>query len=111
MPAARTVLVVLERAPTDLDVATLRRVAPDPAGGREPGPVVDLPVVFDGPDLAEVAALTSRDVAGLVAALTAAELTVAFGVSRPGSATSPGSPRTCTSPAGTPRAPGCRPAR
>jgi allophanate hydrolase subunit 1 len=31
---------------------------------------VELPVVIDGPDLAEVAGLTGRDVAALVRALT-----------------------------------------
>ncbi|WP_137158446.1 carboxyltransferase domain-containing protein, partial [Blastococcus sp. CCUG 61487] len=48
-----------------------------------PDPVV-LPVVFDGPDLAEVARLVGLAVPELVRALTAAELTVAFGGFAPG---------------------------
>ncbi|SFF36598.1 sensor histidine kinase inhibitor, KipI family [Blastococcus tunisiensis] len=84
VPAARTVLVVLDRAPTEQDAAAVRRLAPGPAPGPDEGPLVELPVVFDGPDLAEVAALTGRDVAGLVAALGAVELTVAFGGFAPG---------------------------
>jgi KipI family sensor histidine kinase inhibitor len=84
VPAARTVLVVLERAPTELDVAALRRLSPEPAAEAPEGRLVELPVVFDGPDLAEVAALTGRDVPALVRALTAAELTVAFGGFAPG---------------------------
>jgi KipI family sensor histidine kinase inhibitor len=84
VPAARTVLVVLEREPTELDVAALRRLRPGPAEATGKGPLVDLPVVFDGPDLAEVAALTGRDVPALVRALTATELSVAFGGFAPG---------------------------
>ena len=84
VPAARTVLVVLDRAPSDLDVAALRRLdLAAPAGGA-PGVTVELPVVFDGADLADVAQLTGRSVAALVRALTAAELTVAFGGFAPG---------------------------
>jgi KipI family sensor histidine kinase inhibitor len=84
VPAARTVLVVLDRPPTEVDVAALRRLSPDPAADDPPGPLVELPVVFDGPDLAEVAELTSRTVPALVAALTGTELTVAFGGFAPG---------------------------
>ena len=40
--------------------------------------------MFDGADLADVAELTGRSVAALVEALTAAELTVAFGGFAPG---------------------------
>jgi KipI family sensor histidine kinase inhibitor len=84
VPAARTVLVVLDRAPSDLDVATLRRLdLAMPADGAA-GATVELAVAFDGADLAEVAELTGRSVAGLVRALTAAELTVAFGGFAPG---------------------------
>jgi KipI family sensor histidine kinase inhibitor len=84
VPAARTVLVVLEREPTELDVAALRRLQPGPAAAADDGPVVELPVVFDGPDLAEVAGHTGRDEPTLVRALTAAELSVAFGGFAPG---------------------------
>jgi KipI family sensor histidine kinase inhibitor len=84
VPAARTVLVVLDRPPSELDVAALRRLPIESAPDDRPGPVVELPVIFDGPDLAEVARLTGRAVPDLVAALTGAELTVAFGGFAPG---------------------------
>jgi KipI family sensor histidine kinase inhibitor len=76
--AARTVLVVLDRAVTELDVASLRRLAPDaPVAERRPA-VVELPVVFDGVDLAEVAELTGRSPDDVVRTLTTVELSVAF---------------------------------
>jgi KipI family sensor histidine kinase inhibitor len=84
VPAARTVLVVLDRPPSELDVAVLRRLPIESAPDDRPGPVVELPVIFDGPDLAEVARLTGGAVPDLVAALTGAELTVAFGGFAPG---------------------------
>jgi KipI family sensor histidine kinase inhibitor len=84
VPAARTVLVRLDRAPTDRDVATLRRLRP--ASGADAGPArqVVLDVVFDGPDLAEVAELTGRSADEVVEVLTSTELTVAFGGFAPG---------------------------
>jgi KipI family sensor histidine kinase inhibitor len=84
VPAARTVLVVLDRRPTEADIARLRRLtltADAPAGDAG---VVELPVVFDGPDLAEVAALTGRPTVALVEVLTTTEFTVAFGGFAPG---------------------------
>jgi KipI family sensor histidine kinase inhibitor len=76
--AARTVLVVLDRSPSETDVASLRRVPLDADAAGGSARVVDLGVVFDGPDLAEVAGLTGRSVPALVEALTTPELTVAF---------------------------------
>lgn len=102
VPAARTVLVVLDRPPSELDVAALRRLPVESAPDDRPGPVVELPVVFDGPDLAEVARLTGRAVPDLVAALTGAELTVAFGGFAPGFGYLTGLPRTCTCRGGPP---------
>jgi KipI family sensor histidine kinase inhibitor len=84
VPAARTVLVVLDRRPSPGDVDALRGLRLDtaaPAAGRT---AVELPVVFDGPDLADVARSTGRSVPDLVAALVAAELEVAFGGFAPG---------------------------
>ena len=78
VPAARTVLVVLDRAPTELDAAALRRLSPTAAPGGRAAAAVELPVVFDGADLADVAELTGRTVDEVVAALTAVEFTVAF---------------------------------
>ncbi|MDP5183943.1 allophanate hydrolase subunit 1 [Blastococcus sp. BMG 814] len=84
VPAARTVLVVLDRPVTDRDVAALRGLAPAvPDGEPAPGPVV-VPVVFDGPDLTEVSRHTGRTEEAVVAALTGAALTVAFGGFAPG---------------------------
>ena len=76
--AARTVLVVLDRGVTDRDVATLRRLAPEAATAGRGTAVVELPVVFDGADLADVAELAGRSVTEVVGALTTTELTVAF---------------------------------
>jgi KipI family sensor histidine kinase inhibitor len=84
VPAARTVLVVLDRAPSDLDVATLRRLVPQAPASGTAAATVELPVVFDGADLAEVAELTGRSVRAVVAELTTVELTVAFGGFAPG---------------------------
>ena len=78
VPAARTVLVVLDRQPTDLDVAALRRLDPDAPTAGTTTAAVELPVVFDGDDLADVAELTGRTVPAVVELLTAVELTVAF---------------------------------
>ncbi|MCF6509272.1 allophanate hydrolase subunit 1 [Blastococcus sp. MG754426] len=84
VPAARTVLVLLDRPVTDRDLAALQRLVPAvPGDGSAREPVV-LPVVFDGPDLAEVARRTGRTADGVVAALTGAALTVAFGGFAPG---------------------------
>ncbi|WP_346622020.1 allophanate hydrolase subunit 1 [Blastococcus montanus] len=83
VPAARTLLVVLDRPVTDLDVAALRRLTPA-AGERPAAADVELPVVFDGPDLAEVARLTGGSAADLVSRLTALRLTVAFSGFAPG---------------------------
>jgi KipI family sensor histidine kinase inhibitor len=84
VPAARTVLVRLDRAPTDADAVRLRELTPDDVPGAVDVPPVELPVVFDGPDLGEVAALTGRSTDALVGALTGTELTVAFGGFAPG---------------------------
>jgi KipI family sensor histidine kinase inhibitor len=84
VPAARTVLVLLDRAPTDADAARLRELALDDVPEETDVPPVELPVVFDGPDLREVAALTGRSADALVDVLTRTELTVAFGGFAPG---------------------------
>ncbi len=84
VPAARTVLVVLDRLPTDLDAAALRRLPVVEAGPAEVSPPVTVPVVFDGPDLADVARLSGRSVPDVVATLTGVELTVAFSGFAPG---------------------------
>jgi KipI family sensor histidine kinase inhibitor len=84
VPGARTVLVLLERPPGDVDIAALRRLRTAAAAAQEPGPLVEVPVVFDGPDLPEVAALAGRSPEGLVDELAGLELSVAFGGFAPG---------------------------
>ncbi|SDF22845.1 sensor histidine kinase inhibitor, KipI family [Blastococcus aurantiacus] len=84
VPAARTVLVVLDRPPTDLDAATLRRLPVTDAGPAAGAALVTVPVTFDGPDLAEVARLWGRRESDVVAVLTGVELTVAFSGFAPG---------------------------
>jgi KipI family sensor histidine kinase inhibitor len=93
VPAARTVLVLLDRPPVASDVAVLRGIPLGPVAGRHDDRLVDLPVVFDGPDLAEVAELTGRSVRALVETLTGTELTVAFSGFAPGFAYLTGLPR------------------
>ena len=85
VPAARTVLLVL--AP-GTDLGTTRRavldlpVDPDTAAAH--GDVVQIDVVYDGPDLDEVARLTGLDADGVVRAHTADRWRVAFGGFAPG---------------------------
>jgi KipI family sensor histidine kinase inhibitor len=78
VPAARTVLVRLDRPPSDLDATTLRRLPLVPAADDERAAAVELPVVFDGADLEEVAELAGRSATDVVRLLTTVELTVAF---------------------------------
>ena len=66
VPGARTVLVLLDRAPAASDFAVLGGLRPEPSGQEQPGPLVEVPVVFDGPDLPEIAALTGRSPEALV---------------------------------------------
>ena len=85
VPAARTVLLVL--AP-GTDLGTTRRavldlpVDPDTAAAH--GDVVQIDVVYDGPDLDEVARLTGLDADGVVRAHTDDRWRVAFGGFAPG---------------------------
>ena len=81
--AARTVLVVLDRSPADADLARLRQLAALPPTDDDAGSVT-LDIVFDGPDLADVARLTGSSESDLVEVLTAVELTVAFTGFAPG---------------------------
>ena len=82
--AARTVLVVLDRLPTANDAAALRGLSLEPAAAPVEAPGIDLPVAFDGPDLAEVAEFAGRSVPALVETLTSTEFTVAFAGFAPG---------------------------
>lgn len=89
VPAARTVLLVLEPG-TDLAATRravlalpLRRGAALAAEGADED-AVHIDVVYDGPDLDEVARLTGLDVAAVVEAHTGTPWRVAFGGFAPG---------------------------
>jgi KipI family sensor histidine kinase inhibitor len=86
VPAARTVLVV---ASDGVAVADLRRVlagvSPEPDVVRaDDSPLVEVPVTYDGDDLADVAELTGLSVDDVVAAHTGQTWRVAFGGFAPG---------------------------
>jgi KipI family sensor histidine kinase inhibitor len=84
VPGARTVVVTV-RPGTDLgalrrDIQTLDVAPIDAADGE----TVEIPVVYDGPDLAEVAELTGLDADEVVAAHTGTPWRVGFGGFAPG---------------------------
>ena len=79
VPAARTVLLVTDPARTTLAAVadTVRRTTPRP-GAQQGGDTLELPVHYDGADLAEAAGLLSLSAAELVQRHTGAEWRVAF---------------------------------
>lgn len=79
VPAARTVLLVTDPATTSLAAVAdaVRATRPVP-GARTGGDAVELPVHYDGADLAELAALLDLSPQALVRRHTAGEWTVAF---------------------------------
>ncbi|MEP7090773.1 MAG: allophanate hydrolase subunit 1 [Nocardioidaceae bacterium] len=87
VPAAATLLVVIAEG---ADVAAVRSALegfeePDPSAQRpEDGDVLEVPVSYDGPDLAEVARLTGLTEAEIVEAHTSTTWRVAFGGFAPG---------------------------
>ncbi|HYH25713.1 MAG TPA: 5-oxoprolinase subunit PxpB [Blastococcus sp.] len=85
VPAARTVLLVTDPAVTSLAAveAAVRRTEPQ-RDRRDAGEVVELPVVYDGEDLADVAALMELQPAEVIRRHTGDEWTVAFGGFAPG---------------------------
>lgn len=93
VPAARTVLVTVAAAGELAPVArslpyvmrrALRDASPDGTAGGDEGHVVEIPVRYDGPDLAEVAELTSLSADDVVDAHTGGLWRVAFGGFAPG---------------------------
>jgi KipI family sensor histidine kinase inhibitor len=78
---ARTVL--LRGVPTELR-SLVGRTSPAGPGELATGATVEIPVVYDGADLDEVARLTGLTGAGVVGAHTASTWTVAFGGFAPG---------------------------
>lgn len=77
---ARTVLVHGEPGPTRSLIA---RTQPT-AEAAVSGPIIELPVTYDGPDLADVARITGLSTDEVVAAHTGQLWTVAFGGFAPG---------------------------
>ncbi|HEU0102422.1 MAG TPA: allophanate hydrolase subunit 1 [Mycobacteriales bacterium] len=79
VPAARTVLLLTDPARTSLPAvaAAVRATTPD-RSGRSSGELLEVPVSYDGEDLAEAAGLLGCNAAELVQRHTADEWTVAF---------------------------------
>ena len=77
VPAARTVLVTIDGTDLDSLARTLRTVKPLD-GTSTAGDLIEIPVVYDGEDLADLAALLGFEVAELIERHTADEWTVAF---------------------------------
>jgi len=79
VPAARTVLVVFDAATTTAErvVADISGRQISPAAERA-GPLVEVPVLYDGEDLAEVAALSGLSEEEVVARHLGPEYRVAF---------------------------------
>ena len=86
VPAARTILVRFDRRVTNRESvrAWLRDIRPVDAAEGVRADAVDIGVHYDGPDLEEVGDLTGLGVAGVIAAHTEAEWTVAFAGFAPG---------------------------
>jgi KipI family sensor histidine kinase inhibitor len=75
VPGARTVLV--HHRGVDHD-ALERLLVPGDAAPAAAGPLVEIPVVYDGPDLADVAAATGMSVADVIALHSSAVYAAAF---------------------------------
>lgn len=85
VPAARTVLLHLDPGVTDAGAVSAAVRAVEPAGeGLGDRGQVEVPVVYDGADLAEVARLTDLPPADVVRLHTAGTWTVAFTGFAPG---------------------------
>jgi len=79
VPGAATVLVTTEPGALDLGVLAARLLAlPLPPPGQAGGALTEIPVVYDGPDLAEVGRLTGLSAEEVVARHVAAEYTVGW---------------------------------
>jgi KipI family sensor histidine kinase inhibitor len=85
VPATCTVLLTVEPG---TDLGALRRIVQQldvrPGAAAADGRTVEIPVTYDGPDLAEVAELTGLGVDGVVDAHTGTLWRVAFGGFAPG---------------------------
>ncbi|NJC82137.1 allophanate hydrolase subunit 1 [Planosporangium mesophilum] len=83
VPGARTVLVDGVPDPGAL-MSRLRKWRPDTTAAPESGPLVEIPVTFDGPDLAMVADRWACDDRGVAERMCATEFRVAFSGFAPG---------------------------
>jgi KipI family sensor histidine kinase inhibitor len=79
VPAARTILLSVDPSVAEVSdlEKTVRRLTPK-HGKRAQGELLEIPVTYDGEDLADVATLLSCDVEELVHRHTSEEWTVAF---------------------------------
>lgn len=85
VPAARSVLVVARDGVPVVEVRRLLdRVEPRPAAAIDEGDVLEVPTVYDGEDLADVASLTGLTEDQVVAAHTGQTWRVAFAGFAPG---------------------------
>ncbi len=95
VPAAETLLVVLDEradaaavrrrlAELEVDEAAIGGKAGDQVGEQGEGELVEIPVTYDGPDLADVAGLTGLSEREVVEAHTGSTWRVAFGGFAPG---------------------------
>lgn len=80
VPAALTLMLHLDNARTDPDAVAVavRETAPHPDGAPPARRRLEVPVTYDGADLAEVGRLTGLGEQGVVEAHTSREWTVAF---------------------------------
>lgn len=85
VPAERTLLLALAD-PLDVPAAraAVASLRPAPASAAQAAATVEIPVVYDGEDLAELASLLGRTAEALVAAHTGERWTAAFGGFAPG---------------------------
>ena len=85
VPGARTVLVTADGPGRTGALRTaLERLTPAPEKARRDGPIIDVPVIYDGPDLDDVARLTGMTPHEVVTAHTGTAWQVAFGGFAPG---------------------------
>jgi KipI family sensor histidine kinase inhibitor len=79
VPAARTLLVVIDPAVTTLGAAQAAITGTVPrSGGHDEGELITIPTRYDGPDLADVAEFQTCDRRDIVQRHTGEEWTVAF---------------------------------
>lgn len=85
IPGARTVLVASDEPQVIPGLRkALRALSPTAATTLDDGPVVEVAVVYDGPDLDDIAGLTGLDIDDVIDAHTGTPWKVAFGGFAPG---------------------------